>query len=275
MKKFFYVATILCLLINFTAYSKEYRQIVSLAPSVTKSLYELGCEQFIKGITTYCPKGTTEKYIIGTFLDPDVEKIILLDPDLIIVTKDGNNKTVTEKLVQLGFEVHTVEAAENFNDICINYHTLANKLNKIKIAKEQIEIAKCSLKTIYKKLNKFDKSKLFWEIGTHPLYTVGNKSFINDYNYYTKTINVYEDVNMRYFAVSIDDIVERNPDIMVFVNIRPNTSEIKNWNKYKNVEAVKNNKIFMLDSDDIFSSTPLTFVESVKMLTKIIYGDVV
>ncbi|MDR0956893.1 MAG: helical backbone metal receptor [Endomicrobium sp.] len=255
--------------------AKEYRCIVSLAPSVTKSLYELGEEEFVKGITLYCPKGKIKKEIIGTMLEPDIEKIVSLYPDLIIATKDGNNKLVVEKLKRLGLNVYVMEAANSFDDICENYYALSKKLNKVKEAEEIINFSKLILEQIYDGLKIFNKLKLFWIIDSNPLYTAGNKNFLNGYNHYTKTVNLYENVNQRYFSVDIENVIKRNPDVIILLNVWNNSKEdIKYWFKYKMINAVKKSKIFVIKTENIIIPTPLTFSRGVIVIAKIIYGDV-
>jgi iron complex transport system substrate-binding protein len=256
------------------ACTEEYKRIISLSPSITKSLYELGIEQFIKGITNYCPKGMIKKEIICTLLEPDIEKIALLNPDLIISTKEGNSKAAVEKLKRLGFEVYVMETARTFNEICVNYYNLAKKLDRKTEAEKIINAAKHSAEETYAKINSLNRLKVFWEIGTRPLYTAGEQSFVNDYNYYTKTVNLYKGTDMRYLAVNIEDIIKRNPDVIVLVNAGDiNSEEIRNWNKYKMIKAVRNSKIFMISAGDIFTPTPLTFAKGAAMLAKVIYED--
>jgi iron complex transport system substrate-binding protein len=116
---------------------------------------------------------------------------------------------------------------------------------------------------------------VFWQIGAMPLYTLGNKSFINDYNYYTKTKNLYGDINLKYFSVDIENVLERNPDIIIIINMGYlGIKEKEIWQKYKLLNAVKNNKIFVLDEKDLFMLTPLTFSKSVEILINIIYRSV-
>ena len=279
MRKIIYIITFLFLtgiayseLNNLSA--KKYKRIISLSPSVTESLYELGVEQFVKGITIYCSKGVTEKEIIGTLLEPNIEKITLLNPDLIISTKEGNSRAIVEKLERLGFEIYIMGTVKDFSGICTDYYNLAKKLDREKEAGKIIDVAKHSIKEVYHKISGFSKLKIFWEIGARPLYTAGKQSFVSDYNHYTKTVNIYGDVDMRYLAVNIEDVVKRNPDIIVLVNMGDvSNGEIRNWNKYKTIKAVKNNKVFMISGDDMFAPTPLTFAKGVAMLAKVIYED--
>jgi iron complex transport system substrate-binding protein len=275
MKKNIIYVAILLFIFSKIVCAKEYRRIVSLAPSVTKTLYELGVEKFVKGITIYCPAGRIKKEIIGTILEPNIEKIALLNPDLIISTKEGNLRESIEKLRRLEFEIYVIESAKNFGDICINYYSLGKKLNKTTKAKKIISTATHSVNNIYIKLNNTNPSKLFWEIGSMPLYTAGNKSFLNDYNYYSKTINIYANTNRNYFSIDIEDVIKYNPDVILITNMSHiSVGEIRTWKKYKMINAVKNNRVFVLNFDYMLIPTPLTFVESLTVLVKTIYGDV-
>ena len=76
--------SIILLLINTNICAQEARRIVSLAPSITESLYELGAEDYIIGITVFCPKGRTPKLEVGTLWEPDLEKIISLNTDFLL-----------------------------------------------------------------------------------------------------------------------------------------------------------------------------------------------
>lgn len=276
MKKIIVYTFILLFLLVSVVRAKEYKRIVSLAPSVTKSLYELGTEEFIVGITVYCPKGITKKEIIGTLLEPNIEKIAFLNPDLIVLTKEGNAKATAEKLKRLGFEIYIMETAKDFNEICVNYYNLAEKLGKTKEGKQIVSTAKYLLERIHNKLRGFNELRVFWEINANPLYTAGERSFISNYGCCTKSVNIYKDFNIRYFTVDIESVIERNPDIILIVNMGDiDSKEIVKWNKYNMVKAVKNNKVFIIDVDsNIFSPTPLTFAKSAIMIAKIIHGDI-
>ena len=272
MRNFLFIIGLLFCL-NATAFA--YLRIVSLAPSVTESLYELGMENSVVGITIYCPKGNTKKEIIGTLLEPDLEKIVMLKPDLIISTKEGNNKAAVEKLSRLGFNVYVMETSQNFIEICSNFYNLGKKVGKVSEASEIIDKANESVNADLAKINNDGVKKVFWEIGAKPLYTAGRQSFANDYNRYTKTENIYGDTDMRYFAVNAEDVLERNPDIIILVNMGDiSVEELVNWRKYKSVNAVKNAKVFMLDVNELFTPTPSAFAKGVSILSKKIYPEI-
>ncbi|MDR2426711.1 MAG: helical backbone metal receptor [Endomicrobium sp.] len=275
MKNKIFIIISLIFLFSVQLYAGKYSRIISLAPSVTESLYDLDMDKEVIAITIYCPKGKSQKEIIGTLLEPYIEKIVMLKPDLIISAKEGNNKAAVEKIQRLGFEVYVMETAGNFKEICGNFLALAEKLKKEEKAKDLISKAEKEVLSIYSKTALLPKERVFWEVGAKPLYTTGKHSFINDYNYYTSTVNIYNDINMRYPSVNIEDVVERNPDVIIMVNMGDiSKDEIQNWKKYSAVSAVRNDKVYMIDVNDIFTPTPSTFAKGVKILAKTIFPEI-
>ncbi len=247
----------------------EYSRIVSLAPSVTESLYELGIKDELVANTTYCrdidEKNKKEK--IGTVTDPNIEKIILLKPDLIISTKEGNNKNSIEKLMRLKLPVYVMETVESFDDICNNFLQLAEYIGKKETGEKIISDIKNELKEISHNKKKNDDMKVFWEVGANPIFTVGKNSYVNDFNKFAGGKNIFADMNMRYPNVNIESVLERNPDVIILVDMGDvGKEEVKRWQKYKTLNAVKNDKIIMLEAKEIFTPTPKTFLDGLKKL---------
>lgn len=245
----------------------DYKRIISLAPSATESLYELGLYENVIANTVYCSDGFVKKEKIGTVTEPNIEKIISLNPDLIVATKEGNYKTVIDKLVRLKLTVYVMEPYSNFEDVCNNFQQLADYTGKSDTAKKIIEDVKKEIAELNKKTEKTDKEKIFWEVGANPIFTIGSQSFVNEYNKFINGTNVFEYIKMRYPNISVESVIEKNPDIIMLVNMGDvSDQEILKWNKYKNITAVKNNKIYLLEADDIFTPTPKKFLNGIKVL---------
>lgn len=264
--KFLILFLILLLSGNLLA---DYKRIVSLAPSVTESLYELGMDKELIANTTYCrdidDKQKKEK--IGTVTDPNIEKIISLKPDLIISTKEGNNKNSIEKLIRLKLPVYVMGTVESFDDICNNFLNLAEFVGKKEFGTKIVNDIKNEVNEISKNKKINEEVKVFWEVGANPIFTVGKKSYVNDFNKFIGGKNVFEYIDMRYPNVNIESILEKNPEVIILVDMGDvGKEEVKRWKKYKSLSAVKNNKIFMLDAKEIFTPTPRTFLNGIKNL---------
>ncbi len=268
MKSIFKILLLLIFLLSSNVFAK-YNRIISLAPSATESLYELDIDKELVANTVYCSDGNFKKEKIGTVTEPNIEKIISLNPDLIIATKEGNYKTVIDKLIRLKLTVYVMEPYSSFEDICINFQQLADYLDKTDTAKEIINNVKNEISKLDDDAKNINKEKIFWEVGANPIFTVGKQSFVNEYNKFVNGINVFEDIDMRYPNISVESVIEKNPDIIMLVNMGDvSEQEIAKWNKYKNITAVKNNKIYLLEADDIFTPTPKRFLNGIKVLKK-------
>ncbi len=272
MKKFLFISVLFFITTNLFA---EYKRIVSLAPSVTESLYELGIDKELVANTVYCKDNNFKREKVGTVTEPNIEKIISLKPDLVIATKEGNYKSVIDRLIRLKLNIYIMDTYSNFEDICFNFQKLADYLSKSKEAKQIIsdvkkEILNLSNESKSKNKNK-NKEKIFWEIGANPIFTVGNRSFANEYNKYINGINIFENLDMRYPNISVESVIEKNPDIILLVNMGDvSKQEIIKWNKYKNISAVKNNNIYLLEADDIFIPTPKRFLKGIQKCKEIL-----
>ena len=111
--------------------------------------------------------------------------------------------------------------------------------------------------------------KVFMEIGCDPLYTALPGSFMHDYIQQTGGINIAKDLDNA--MISKEFVLLQNPDIIFIVGMGiVGENEISKWKEINSLNAVKNDKLFPLD-DYICSPTPITFVETVEELIKLLY----
>ncbi|HZI92617.1 MAG TPA: helical backbone metal receptor, partial [Patescibacteria group bacterium] len=85
-------------------------RIVSLAPSVTEILFAMGAGERVVGVTDYCdfPPEARSRTRIGGLINPDLEKIVSLKPDLAMATTTGNYLDDAERIERLGIPVYTI-----------------------------------------------------------------------------------------------------------------------------------------------------------------------
>ena len=86
---------------------EQIRRIVSLAPSVTEILFALGAGDRVVGVTDFCsyPAEAASRARIGGLINPDIERIVSLRPDLAIATTAGNYLDDAERLERVGIPV--------------------------------------------------------------------------------------------------------------------------------------------------------------------------
>jgi iron complex transport system substrate-binding protein len=173
--------------------SYSYERIVSLAPSVTESLYLLGLKDKIVGISIYCPDPYNIKKI-GTTLEPNIEEIVSLAPDLVLACYEANSERSIEKLKSLGLNIFVIRESRNFSDICSNFLNLGKVVGREGLAYQIVEDAKKRLNDIWQKNKRIKPVKVFWQIGAHPLITVNKESFINEIIEFSGGENIFSDL---------------------------------------------------------------------------------
>lgn len=196
--------------ISFDTFPKR---IISVVPSQTELLYDLGLDNEVVGITKFCiypKKWFTTKTRIGGTKTLDIDKIINLKPDLIIANKEENTKEQIEKLQQL-IPVWTS-----------NISTLDQSLEMIRqfgILTDTSEKANELIIKIENDFNYLESQKIepktaLYLIWKEPYMSVGQNTFINDMMERAGFINVINSCE-NYPVISENDIHTLNPEIIL------------------------------------------------------------
>ncbi len=247
------------------------QRIVSLVPAVTEELYLLGVGDKIVGVTIYCqrPPEARAKEKVGTVIDVNIEKIIELRPDLVIASPLTDHKQI-RKLRRLELRVEIFDAPTDFQGLCEGFLTLSQFVGKEQEAEEVLERTKRKLKAIKKEIEGIAKSLVFVQIGANPLFTADRASFINDLIKCAGGINIASDAKIGIY--SREEVIKRNPDTILIVTMGiVGEREKEVWLKYESISAVKNGRIFTVDSYRVCSPTPISFVETVKELARLFH----
>jgi len=116
------------------------------------------------------------------------------------------------------------------------------------------------------------KPKVFVEIGARPLFTVTRDSYINDIIKRAGGINIASDTKSGLY--SREEVVKQNPDVIVIATMGTTGYAERNfWLRFRTLKAVREGRIYIVDSYKICSPTPLSFVESVELLVKLFHPE--
>jgi iron complex transport system substrate-binding protein len=159
------------------------RRIVSLTPASTEILFALGLDEEIVGVSSFCnwPAEASEKEKIGSFSSPDIEKIILLKPDLVILTGMEQEYFKTT-LHSLRIDYIIVDPPD-LEELFVSIAKIADATGKNKEADILIKGIKEQIYKIKKRLSNIsdqDRPKVYLEIWHDPIMSAGRDSFVND-----------------------------------------------------------------------------------------------
>ncbi|MFO7749127.1 MAG: helical backbone metal receptor [Desulfobacteraceae bacterium] len=244
------------------------QKVVSLGPVITEMIYLLKAEERLSGVTSYCriPPGRAEKEIIGTVMQMNVEKIVHLEPDLVIANTLTRKKQV-RILEKQKVKVITLDTPKNFDDICANFARLGNLVGKKARAEKIIQRARRAVAAVREKSRHLDRPRVFIQIGLKPLKTSPADTFIHEYIAFAGGVNIAEGV--REGVYSREKVLRENPDVILIATMGSSKTaglkEKEAWQRFSFLKAVKNRAVYVLDPDIVCSPTPETFARGLSV----------
>lgn len=253
------------------------RRIVSLAPGVTETLYFLGLGNQIVGVTTFCnwPRDALKKPRVGGFTNPSVEKIVSLNPDLIVATADGNRKDVVLQLQRLGLSVYVVNPS-GAEKILRSIERLGAVTGRREAARQLSGRLRGRLDAIRTRAAGEKKPRVFFQIGLEPLITAGGGTLIDEAIALAGGVNVAGKDAARYPRYSAEGVMARAPDVILFAPMAQDRefTAVKNfWKRFPEIPAVKNNRIYPVPTDLISRASPRLF-DAIEEMSRILHPGV-
>jgi iron complex transport system substrate-binding protein len=253
------------------------QRIVSLAPGITETLYALGLDNKIAGVTSYCnwPARALKKPRIGGFTNPSIEKIVSLKPDLIIATIDGNRKDTVMQLERIGLPVYVVNPSQT-DKILEGILHIGEITNRKNAAAQLVKKLRARLNNITTQTENKTKPRVFFQIGLEPLITVGSGTIIHEVIERAGGFNIAGNDTARYPRYSAEGIIKGAPDIILFAPMAHDkefTAVKKFWREFQQVPAVKNNQIYPVNTDLISRASPRLF-DAIETMALIFHPDI-
>ena len=250
---------------------KKYDRIVVLDPAVVEMVYLLGGEDKLVGIaklerSKIWPEEKTEKVeSVGTFINPSLEKIIALKPDLVIESFHSSD-AIDKSLSSNNIEIIKIQA-NSIEDIFKNFQKVAKILRKEKEAEKIIAEKRQKIEEI-KKIDTTEKKGLFILAPT-PMRVFGKGTLPNDIMEMLNIKNIASGMEGMSPTLTPEYIIKENPDIILtFVK---NPQEIVKANpQIKDISAIKNNKFVVLETGQILRGSPrmIDYIADVYQKTK-------
>ena len=250
---------------------KKYDRIVVLDPAVVEMVYLLGGEDKLLGIaklerSKIWPEEKTEKVeSVGTFINPSLEKIIALKPDLVIESFHSSD-AIDKSLSSNNIEIIKIQA-NSIEDIFKNFQKVAKILGKEKEAEKIIAEKRQKIEEI-KKIDTTEKKGLFILAPT-PMRVFGKGTLPNDIMEMLNIKNIAAGMEGMSPTLTPEYIIKENPDIILtFVK---NPQEIVKANpQIKDISAIKNNKFVVLETGQILRGSPrmIDYIADVYQKTK-------
>lgn len=236
-------------------------RIISLVPSITELLYDLGLEEHIYGLTKFCvhpPQAMNLKKIVGGTKNVSIPIVKNLHPTVVIVSKEENIEKQVAEISK--FAKVIVTDVKDINSAYKMITKLGVEFDRLEKAKQIISEIKQSFNNIENKYN-FSACYLIWK---KPYMTIGNDTYIHAIMSHLGIINVFED-QIRYPKI---DKMESVVADYIFLSSEPYTftdkdlEELKQTNPKSKIRKIDGEQFSwygsrMLNLEDYISSLDL------------------
>jgi len=260
-------------------------RIVTTAPSNTEIITDLGQAHKLVAIDRHSANvtGIPAGLVQLDFFYPDAEVIINLEPDIIIAS--GHNPTGTgedpfQLLREMGIPVVYISMSKSIDDIYKDVAFIAELLQAGKEGEALINATRAQIAEViqsvsqYVSQNVIQKKTVYFEISAAPdMFTFGRDSFIDDMISVIGAVNIFGNEDWL-VSPSAEAIITRNPDVILTnVNyIDDPIGEIKSRPGFNHINAVKNNRIYQIDTDSSVRPSP-RIVLALRQMADAVYLD--
>lgn len=239
-----------------TLFSSPHR-IVSLAPSITETLFAIDAGNQVVGVTDFCnyPPEATKKQRVGGMTNPSIEAILGLKPDLIVVSMEGNVREDFNKLLEIGAPVF-VTNPRTLRGIHKSIRDLGLLTGNTESAAHLVEIMQQREDTIKSQTNSTKRVMLI--VSLQPLIVVGNKTFLAELLALAGGVNIVGSSLSTFPTLSREAVVAADPEvIMVMSDVLTDTNELQGFfPEWSTLRALRTHQVFRINSDLIARPGP-------------------
>lgn len=249
-------------------------RLISLAPNITEILFALGAGERVVGVTEFSnyPIDTILIPKIGTYIKPNLERIVEIGPDLVIATADGDKEPQVRKLDSLGIPVYVVNP-ENMGEIIETIRVIGELIGNEDEASILIGEMEGRIEEITRKVSGRGRVKVLMELGFEPLITISSNTFQDDIINLAGGINIAAGEKVRYPRFGVEDVIARAPEVIVIPAMGTGEDRqmmIDRWMRWEIIPAVKDKRVFLIDPD-IINRPSYRIVEGLEALARLLH----
>lgn len=241
---------------------------VSLVPSVTEIIYALGAEGLLKGNTNQCdyPLAARKVYKVGDFQGPDLERIMAVKPSVVFATLPLHIKLI-ERLREFNVRVY-VSDPKTIDDVFSEIESVGTILGVGFKARQMAD----SLRRCLGLLPIFtDTPRVYIEIASAPLMSAGRMSFINDLIRLAGGRNIFEDIEQSYPVVNPEDVVKRDPDVILVMHSGTTKEEVKQRVGWTMITAVRKSRVYDHLDESLFFRPGPRVIDAIFILGRLLH----
>jgi len=261
----FIVFSLLLVLLNREGFAREPlpqssvpQRVVSLAPSVTETLFALGFGDRLVGVTASCDYPAEARKIpkIGDFMSPSLETIVARRPGLVIGVSSATDPAKAREMERLGLKVTLISLA-SVADILSSIESIARLLGSPQAGEKLVRRITLQMDRVKERVAPAPRRSALLLVGLRPLIAVGGRNFIDELITLAGGKNIAGDAAQPWLNLPDEYVVAKAPQVIIEAGMGSERDHpAKHWADLKSIPAVQQGRVYRYPSDKILRPGP-------------------
>ncbi|MHC8329178.1 cobalamin-binding protein [Pseudomonas sp. LB1P83] len=232
---------VLLLAIGGSAFSVE--RVVSLAPSLSEIVVELGSADLLVGVLDAGERPAELKGLpsVGRYGQLDMERLLSLKPDLLLLWPGSVGPAQREQLKRLSIPTYVAEP-HNLEQLTAQIEAIAKQLGRPERGVALAAQLRQRLDVLRQRYRRDEPLRVFYQVWDRPLYTVGGGQIISDALEVCGARNVFADLTLPAPQVSVEAVLQRNPEVI----LASDQAQLDAWKAWPQVAAVVQGRLLLV-----------------------------
>lgn len=231
-------------------------RIICMAPSITEIVFALGLGDRVIGVSDFCdyPPEARELPTIGGVVNPNMEAIVALNPDLVLALPNATHESLFRSLRTLGMRVVTLRN-DMLSDLFDTIGKIGEETSREREAAEMSERLRAKFSAVTEKVADQPRRRVMFIVGVDPLFVAGRGTFIDELIDIAGGENIAGDSFSKYPQIGIEKVVSKAPEVILYTSLNfeltpeQEINAKKLWSAYQSLPAVENDRIVGLVAD--------------------------
>ena len=228
------------------------QRIVSLVPSATEMIFALGGEDRLVGRTDFCdyPAAARAKTSVGGMINPSLETMVALKPDLVIVTGAGNREETFKQLTRLRIPIYQI-GAERIGEVKEVARRLATLTGREGAVSPLLDAIDRRVTAVREAVRPFGRPRVLYVLWPDPLIVPGRRALVTDLIDIAGGDSLTAADADDYPRYSLEAAVAKSPDVIVLANhgSKSGPIAIDRWKRLTSLPAIKTGRVHSVDGN--------------------------
>jgi iron complex transport system substrate-binding protein len=256
-------------------------RIVSLAPSITETIYALGRGEWLVGVTAICDYPAPARALpkVGGIAAPNLEQIVRLRPDVVFATAEGNARDLLDQLERLGLATFALRP-DSYGGVLASMRAVGRAVAADQAARRVVDDVGSSVRTVQASVGGHSRPRVLYLIWTDPLIAAGAGTYLDDLLVLAGGRNIVRQRTGAYPRLNWEQVVGGVPEVILLADHREDSERAAtgrgdmppDWKTWQVVPAIRTGRVLPVPSNTILRPGPRVG-EGLARLARAIHPD--